>query len=121
MLVIKCRSGSRIRIGDNITVTVDAVVDGDACLSVDCPADLLVWTSAEARLYREVHSQGGTWGTGRRRVVSTRTPPDLLIGDSVRVSVLPGSGNTIRLGIDAPRELAVARLPEEAEAEIVLT
>lgn len=121
MLVIKCRPGSSIRIGDDITITLDAVVEGDSCLSVDCPTELMVWTSAEARLYREVHSQGGRWGAGRRRVVSTRTPPDLLIGNSVRVSVLPGTGNTIRLGIDAPRDLVVARLPEEAGAQIVLT
>lgn len=121
VLVIKCHSGSRIHIGDDITVTVDAVVDGDACLSVDCPTDLLVWTSAEARLYREAHSQARTLGTGRRRVISTRTPPDLLIGSSVRVSVLPASGTTIRIGIDAPRGLTVTRQLEDADPEIVLT
>lgn len=33
----------------------------------------------------------------------------LMIGDEVKVTVLSGKGNQIRLGIDAPREIAVYR------------
>ncbi len=111
MLVVKCRAGERVLIGGDIAVTVDLIVDGDACLSVECPAQMPVLTSAEVRIGREAQNQGRPLGACRRRVVSSRTPPDLLIGDSVRVAVLPGSGRTVRLAIEAPSGVTIEREP----------
>lgn len=42
-------------------------------------------------------------------VLSRRLGETLVIGDNVKVSVLGISGNQVRLGIDAPKEVSVHR------------
>jgi len=42
-------------------------------------------------------------------VLSRRLGETLIIGDDVKITVLGISGNQIRLGIDAPREVSVHR------------
>lgn len=37
MLVLKLRTGSSIRIGPDVNVTVETVDGGDVCLAVECP------------------------------------------------------------------------------------
>ena len=42
-------------------------------------------------------------------VLSRRLGEKLIIGDDVKITVLGISGNQVRLGIDAPREIPVHR------------
>ena len=42
-------------------------------------------------------------------VLSRRLGETLIIGDNVKVSVLGISGNQVRLGVDAPRDVSVHR------------
>jgi len=42
-------------------------------------------------------------------VLTRRTGERLMIGDDVNVSVLSVKGNQVRIGIDAPRDVAVHR------------
>jgi carbon storage regulator len=42
-------------------------------------------------------------------VLSRRLGEKLIIGDNVKITVLGISGNQVRLGIDAPREIPVHR------------
>ncbi len=49
-------------------------------------------------------------------VLSRRTQETLCIGEDIRITVLGVSGNQIRLGIDAPKDVAVHR--EEVKQRI---
>ena len=52
------------------------------------------------------------WRTGwrSRMLVLTRYPgQSIVIGDDVTVTVLGTSGNQVRIGIDAPKEISVHR------------
>jgi carbon storage regulator len=42
-------------------------------------------------------------------VITRKTGERVRVGDDVTIAVLEISGSTVRLGIDAPRELAVYR------------
>ena len=42
-------------------------------------------------------------------ILTRRTGETLIIGDNIRVTVLDVSGNQIRLGVTAPREVPVHR------------
>ncbi len=42
-------------------------------------------------------------------VLSRKTDQEIIIGQNVKVTVLQIKGNTVRLGIDAPREVRVVR------------
>lgn len=42
-------------------------------------------------------------------ILTRRTGESLIIGDNVTVTVLGTKGNQIRIGIDAPKEVAVHR------------
>jgi carbon storage regulator CsrA len=57
-------------------------------------------------------------------VLSRKLQQEILIGDNVKVTVLKVKGNTVRLGIEAPRSVRVVRgeLPpiEEPMAEITI-
>ncbi len=50
-------------------------------------------------------------------VLSRKQDQEIVIGDNIKVRVLKIKGNTIRLGIDAPRDIRVVRgeLPVENE------
>ena len=52
-------------------------------------------------------------------VLSRKLNQEIIIGDNVKVTVLKVKGNTVRLGIEAPREVRVVRgeLPLHKEAE----
>lgn len=49
-------------------------------------------------------------------ILTRRVGETLMIGDDVKVTVLASKGNQVRIGIDAPREIAVHR--EEVIARI---
>jgi len=57
-------------------------------------------------------------------VLSRKLQQEILIGDNVKVTVLKVKGNTVRLGIEAPRSVRVVRaeLPpiEETTAEVTV-
>ena len=42
-------------------------------------------------------------------VLSRRLSETLIIGDDIKITVLGISGNQVRLGIDAPKEISVHR------------
>lgn len=42
-------------------------------------------------------------------VLTRKTNQSIMIGDSIEVSVLSVSGDKVRIGIDAPRDVAVFR------------
>lgn len=50
-------------------------------------------------------------------VLSRKQQQEIVIGDNVKITVLKVKGNTVRLGIEAPREVKVVRgeLPRETE------
>jgi carbon storage regulator CsrA len=52
-------------------------------------------------------------------VLSRKQKQEILIGDDVKVTVLQVKGNTVRLGIEAPRNVKVIRgeLPRKTESE----
>ena len=51
-------------------------------------------------------------------VLSRKLKQEILIGDNVKITVLKVKGNTVRLGIEAPREIHVVRgeLPKFGDA-----
>ncbi len=55
-------------------------------------------------------------------ILTRRIGESLVIGDNVTVRVLSVKGNQVRLGIDAPREVAVHReeIAERIRAELTL-
>jgi len=52
-------------------------------------------------------------------VLSRKRQQDILIGDDIKITVLKVKGNTVRLGIEAPRNLRVVRgeLPRDEDDE----
>jgi len=52
-------------------------------------------------------------------VLSRKRQQDILIGDDIKITVLKVKGNTVRLGIEAPRDLRVVRgeLPRDEDDE----
>jgi carbon storage regulator len=55
---------------------------------------------------REVQTQGGTH---RMLVLTRKTNQSIMIGDDVEISVLAVSGDKVRIGISAPRDVPVFR------------
>ena len=57
-------------------------------------------------------------------VLSRKLQQEIMIGDNIKVTVLKVKGNTVRLGIEAPRSVRVVRgeLPpvEEPMAEVTV-
>lgn len=54
-------------------------------------------------------------------VLSRKQQQEIVIGEEIRVTVLQVKGNTVRLGIEAPRDIRVMRgeLPRQPDAEKV--
>lgn len=54
-------------------------------------------------------------------VLSRKLNQEITIGDNVTITVLKIKGNTVRLGIDAPRHIRVVRgeLPQQSEDQTV--
>lgn len=53
-------------------------------------------------------------------VISRKTGDSILIGESIRITVLSQSGDKVTLGVDAPREISIVReeLLETIEANL---
>ena len=52
----------------------------------------------------------GPWpGEGRMLILTRRVGETLMIGDEVTVTVLGVKGNQVRIGVNAPRDVAVHR------------
>ena len=56
-------------------------------------------------------------------VLTRKLNQEILIGDNVKITVLKVKGNTVRLGIEAPREVRIVRgeLPVESEPTLETT
>jgi len=54
-------------------------------------------------------------------VLSRKLDQDIIIGDNIRIRILKIKGNTIRLGVEAPRDVKVLRgeLPSSNHAQEV--
>lgn len=50
-------------------------------------------------------------------VLSRKQDQEILIGDQIKITVLKSRGNTVRLGIEAPREVKVVRGELTAETD----
>ena len=52
-------------------------------------------------------------------VLSRKQQQEILLGDDIKITVLKVKGNTVRLGIEAPRDIRVVRgeLPRQSEDE----
>lgn len=52
-------------------------------------------------------------------VLSRKQQQDIIIGDDIKITVLKVKGNTVRLGIEAPRDIRVVRgeLPRDDEPQ----
>lgn len=53
-------------------------------------------------------------------VLSRKQQQDIVIGDDIKITVLKVKGNTVRLGIEAPRDVRVIRgeLPRNDEQQV---
>ena len=53
-------------------------------------------------------------------VLSRKQQQDIVIGDDIKITVLKVKGNTVRLGIEAPKDVRVVRgeLPREEDSQI---
>ena len=53
-------------------------------------------------------------------VLSRKQQQDIIIGDDLKITVLKVKGNTVRLGIEAPRDVRVVRgeLPRNEELQV---
>lgn len=113
MLILTRRIGESIRIGDSVRLTVRAKLRGHIALTLSTPAHLRVTDDADVVLLPERQDHGGR-----------RYRASLLLGDSLRigehVTVWIGGGRTsaavtqarrrqVRIGIDAPRGVAIRR------------
>jgi carbon storage regulator len=49
------------------------------------------------------------WRTGRMLILTRRVGESLMISDNVTVTVLGVKGNQVRIGVNAPKEVAVHR------------
>lgn len=113
MLVLTRRIGESIRIGESVRLTVRGKLRGHIALTLDTPAHVRVIDDAGAVLLPERHGRGGR-----------RYRASLLVGDSLRIgehaTVWIGSGpeaaaasrtrgRQVRIGIEAPRGVAVHR------------
>ena len=50
-------------------------------------------------------------------VLSRKQDQEILIGDQIKITILKTRGNTVRLGIEAPRDIKVVRGELEPETE----
>lgn len=55
-------------------------------------------------------------------VLSRKQQQEIAIGENIKITVIKIKGNTVRLGIDAPRDVKVVRgeLPRQSEIEVEL-
>lgn len=51
-------------------------------------------------------------------VLSRKQNQEVMIGDQIKITILKTRGNTVRLGIEAPRDIKVVRGELEAEPEL---
>lgn len=109
MLVLKCRPGTAVRVGEEIVLRVDLVVGPHACVSVECPPTMTVMNAAEASMLSEIRSRGISPDLSRARVLSSEATAELIVGGDVRVTVLSVHRNGVRIGVEAPQHLAVRR------------
>lgn len=113
MLVLTRRIGESIRIGENVRLTVLAKLRGHVTLTLATAAHLRVTDDADVVLLPERHGRGG-----RHYRASLLLGDSLRIGEHVTVWIgsdpEPGStaqarGRQVRIGIDAPRGVAIHR------------
>jgi carbon storage regulator len=57
MLVLSRKPGEKIVIGENIVITVVAIVNNRVKLSLDAPADVPIWRSELLGLEEEAHDR----------------------------------------------------------------
>jgi len=115
MLILTRRVGETLMIGDEVTVTVLGVKGNQVRIGVNAPKEVAVHReeiynqikrSIDAGTYVPSTNSGNSSGM---LVITRRIGETLMIGDEVTVTVLDVKGNQVRLGTQAPKEVAVHR------------
>ena len=56
-----------------------------------------------------VTQQAQDWGAGTMLILTRRVGESLKVGDDITITVLGVKGNQVRIGVNAPRDVAVHR------------
>ncbi|MDR2737130.1 MAG: carbon storage regulator [Gracilibacteraceae bacterium] len=104
MLVLTRKIGQKIIIGDDIEVMLAAVGGGMAHISVYAPADIPVVRQDEAAADRVLERHADV-----PMVITRKVSEQILVGSNIQIMLVSIIGDTVRLGIEAPRDIKIMR------------
>ncbi|MCL1790448.1 MAG: carbon storage regulator [Peptococcaceae bacterium] len=105
MLVLTRKINQKIIIGENIEVMLAAVGGGVAHISVNAPIDVRIVREEEAmeELVPERFE-------GVPLLISRKVSDRILVGTNIEIMLVSIIGDTVRLGIEAPKDIKIMRL-----------
>ena len=123
MLVLSRMKDESVMIGDEIEITIVGVRCDKVRLGIAAPKQMPVYRREMYDAIQREKSQGGAISAGspggirgkspRARgammVVSREKDESIMIGDDVEITIVDVRGDKVRLGITAPRSIAVHR------------
>jgi carbon storage regulator len=101
---IACRRGWRAPYAGALTFGDRLHGSGRLCKLNDAPYDRADWMHLAARFRWRLRTLGVAM-----LILTSRVGETLMIGDAVTVTVLGVKGNQVRIGITAPKDVAVHR------------
>lgn len=104
MLVLARKKGEWIQIGDDIYVTVVKIFGRKVKIGILAPAEVAI-----LRTELEDNGVAREGGTGGFLVLTRSKGEAIRIGDSVTLTVVAFNGSRVRLGIEAPQDVAIHR------------
>lgn len=112
MLVLSCRLGEGIVIGDVIAVQVSSVTEEEICLTIDAPFDLPRWFSPSGSSLFAVEVDrfaGGYEIPADQETVTLQVDQSIRFGSTVVITPIRIRDDKVRLEINAPREIWIHR------------